>query len=159
MDLRPEAAGRPGAPRYAGFWIRVFANVLDVLWMGAVNMALAVALGAWLAVSPPGSIGSVSAGVSEAVAQGTAVFLAVLVIAFWIVEGATPSKMMCGLRIIDAASGGHPTAWQCIGRYFMGLIALALVGIGYLWIAIDARKQGWHDKVVRTLVVRRERAA
>jgi uncharacterized RDD family membrane protein YckC len=37
----------------------------------------------------------------------------------------------------------------------MALIAVACVGIGYVWIAIDPRRQGWHDKIVRTLVVRR----
>ena len=27
-------------------------------------------------------------------------------------------------------------------------------GLGYFWIVIDPRGQGWHDKIVRTLVVR-----
>jgi uncharacterized RDD family membrane protein YckC len=137
MDLSPEAAGRPGAPRYAGIWIRLFANVLDVLWMAALNMALALIHG------------------RQPAPQSGALIFAVIVTGFWIWQSATPGKMMCGLRIIDALTGGRPTAWQCVGRYLMVLIVGALAGIGFLWIAIDARKQGWHDKVVRTLVVHR----
>ena len=76
-------------------------------------------------------------------------------IAFWIALAATPGKLMLGLRIVDGPMGGRASAWQCIGRYFMGLIAVASVGVGYVWIAIDPRRQGWHDKIVRTLVVRR----
>ena len=136
MDLSPEGASRPDAPRYAGFWIRAFASWLDVLWMSAVNMALVLIQG------------------RQPLPLSAAVVFAVIVTSFWIWKGATPGKMMCRLRIIDEATGGPPTAWQCIGRYLMVLIVFGLAGIGYLWIAIDARKQGWHDKVVRTLVVR-----
>jgi uncharacterized RDD family membrane protein YckC len=37
----------------------------------------------------------------------------------------------------------------------MALVGILCAGIGYLWIVIDPRNQGWHDKIVRTLVVRR----
>ena len=39
----------------------------------------------------------------------------------------------------------------------MALISIACVGLGYLWIVIDPRRQGWHDKIVRTLVIREAR--
>jgi uncharacterized RDD family membrane protein YckC len=141
MDLSPEGARHPDAPRYAGLWLRLFANALDVLWMAALNMALLLISG------------------RQPVPQSGALLFGVIVTVFWIWQGATPGKMMCGLRIIDAVTGGPPTAWQCVGRYLMVLVVTALAGIGYLWIAIDARKQGWHDKVVRTLVVHGERRA
>jgi uncharacterized RDD family membrane protein YckC len=57
---------------------------------------------------------------------------------------------------VDEPTGGRPTAWQCIGRYVMALVGILCVGLGYLWIVIDPRRQGWHDKLVRTLVVRRD---
>ena len=159
MDLSPEGAGRPGAPRYAGFWIRVFANALDTLMVAAVNMGVALAVGAGLASAPSGGIGSVSATITDTALQALALLPALAVIAFWALAGATPGKMICGIRIVDAVAGGRPTLWQCIGRYVMALLALALAGIGYVWIAIDARKQGWHDKIVRTLVIHRGGAA
>jgi uncharacterized RDD family membrane protein YckC len=147
-----EAATGPGGACYAGFWIRVAANVLDVLMLGAVNMAVFMAT--TMATAPSG-IGSVSAGISEAVVESGVLLPPLIIVGCWIVWGATPGKMMLGLRIVDEPTGGRPSAWQCIGRYFMALVALACAGIGYVYIAIDPRKQGWHDKIVRTLVVRR----
>ena len=78
-----------------------------------------------------------------------------VVVGFWIARGATPGKMICGLRIIDSRTGGHPTPWQFVGRYVMQFVSAACAGLGYPWIAIDARKQAWHDKIVGTVVVRR----
>jgi hypothetical protein len=75
-----------------------------------------------------------------------------VIIGSWIVFGASPGKMMCRIRIIDEPTGGRPTPWQCIGRYFMALIGV-LWSASAIWIVIDPRRQGWHDKLVRTLVV------
>lgn len=171
MDFSPEAAGRPGAPRYAGFWIRVFANVLDVLLLAAIAQALFLVTGRWsilgdLALdwtfyTPSGGSAATTVGLTgEAWRAAIAGIAAPIVfIGCWRTFGATAGKMMCGVRVIDAAAGGRPTLWQCIGRYFLGLIAVSFVVIGYLWIAIDARKQGWHDKMVRTLVIHRDGGA
>ena len=132
-------AGVPGSERYAGFWIRTAANVLDGLMLAALNQALRLATGVWQVF-------------------GVALILPFLVtVGCWVALGATPGKMMCRLRIVDEPTGGRPSAWQCIGRYFMALVSMACVGLGYLWIVIDPRRQGWHDKIVRTLVIREAR--
>lgn len=151
-DAAVEAAD---PPVYAGFWIRVSANVLDMLMLGAVNMAVFMATNTWAMATQPSGIGSVSAGISEAVVESGILLPPLIIVGCWIVWAATPGKMMLGLRIVDEPTGGRPSAWQCIGRYFMALVALACAGIGYFYIVIDPRKQGWHDKLVRTLVVRR----
>ena len=78
-----------------------------------------------------------------------------VIIGSWIALGASPGKLLLGLRIVDEPTSGRPSAWQCIGRYVMALVGILCAGIGYFWIAIDPRHQGWHDKIVRTLVVRR----
>jgi len=135
--MRDVYADTPDAGRYAGFWIRVAANVLDALIIGAINQALLLTTG--------GSL--VLAGVVPPV----------LIIGSWIALGASPGKMICRLRIVDEPTGGRPTVWQCIGRYFMALVAILCAGVGYFWIAIDPRRQGWHDKIVRTLVIREAR--
>jgi uncharacterized RDD family membrane protein YckC len=138
-------------PRYAGFWIRVAANVLDALIIGAVNRAMvATGSGAWVGITDT-AIGTGPGNYDIT----TPLLVIVVVIGFWIFWGATPGKMILRLRIVDALTGQRAKAWQCIGRYFMALLALAPVGIGYFWILIDPRKQGWHDKIVNTLVVRR----
>jgi uncharacterized RDD family membrane protein YckC len=154
--MRDVYADTPESGRYAGFWIRVGANALDALMLAALNMAAHLAMGAWAQFSDPGpGIGSASVGYDETLLALGAVLPPVVIIACWIALGATPGKLMLGLRIVDEPTGGRPSPWQCVGRYFMALIAVACVGVGYAWIAIDPRRQGWHDKIVRTLVVRR----
>jgi uncharacterized RDD family membrane protein YckC len=156
--MRNVYAGTPGSERYAGFWIRVFANVLDGLLLAAINQALLFATGGWRVFGGGEGLGlgaiALVLGSSDIVVAG--ILPPVVIIGFWIALGASPGKLMLRLRIVDEPTGGRPTAWQCIGRYFMALIGILCVGLGYLWIAIDPRKQGWHDKLVRTLVVRRD---
>jgi len=155
--MRDVYAGTPDAARYAGFWIRVFANVLDALLLAAVNQALLLATGGWRVFGGGGgtNIGAISMTVGSAQVIVSGIVPPIVIIGCWIALGASPGKLILGLRIVDEPTGGRPTAWQCIGRYFAALIAILCVGLGYLWIVIDPRRQGWHDKIVRTLVVRR----
>jgi uncharacterized RDD family membrane protein YckC len=153
--VRSVYADAPASARYAGFWIRVLANALDVLWMGALNTAVWLIVFAGPRQLPPG-VGSESAGIAEAIVESGILLPPLLVVGCWLAWGATPGKMVFGLRIIDESTGGRPTVWQCIGRYVMALVSIACVGLGYLWIVIDPRRQGWHDKIVRTLVIRRQ---
>ena len=145
MEIRSVYADLPDSARYAGFWIRVFANVLDVLLLEAVNMALALAVG---------GVESGAGRLDPRLALFAVVFPPVAIIGSWIALGASPGKLMLRLRIVDEPTGGRPTAWQCIGRYLMALVSILCAGLGFFWIVIDPRKQGWHDKIVRTLVVR-----
>ena len=148
------AADPPGPPRYAGFWIRVAANVLDLSWIAAANAAVALAASTHAFVAGDG-VGSISVGLDETALVFGVILPPVVTIAFWIVLGATPGKWLFGIRIVDEPSGRRARPGQCIARYFLALVAIAFAGIGYVWIAIDPRKQGWHDKIVRTVVVHR----
>jgi uncharacterized RDD family membrane protein YckC len=157
MNLDPAAAGTPDAPRYAGFWIRFWANGLDLLMYGALQTVVVMVVEAVLseATLPPG-VGSVSRGphVDPLTVQIGTLWSPLVVVGFWIAKGATPGKMICGLRIVDSRTGRHPTPWQFVGRYLLQFLSAACAGLGYLWIAIDARNQAWHDKIVGTVVVR-----
>lgn len=51
-------------------------------------------------------------------------------------------------------TGGKPTAGQFIGRYFAYLIAFLPLCLGVIWVGIDKKKQGWHDKLAGTVVIR-----
>jgi len=72
---------------------------------------------------------------------------------FWRFYGATPGKIAIGARIVDARSGGAPSTGRLVGRYFAYLISAVPLFLGFVWIAIDRRKQGWHDKIAGTLVI------
>jgi uncharacterized RDD family membrane protein YckC len=79
---------------------------------------------------------------------------AIVVIVFWLQKQATPGKMMLSLRIVDATTGNKPSTGQCMGRYFAYFVSVLPLCLGLIWVAFDKKKQGWHDKLAGTVVVR-----
>ncbi len=136
--------------RYAGFWIRVAAAMIDTVLLLLFTLPLLIAIYGW-AYFDADKTGFVAGGADILI---TWILPAVAVIAFWIAKQATPGKMLLSARIVDASTGNAPSAGQLIGRYFAYLVSLVPFGLGYLWIAFDKRKQGWHDKLAGTVVVR-----
>ncbi len=78
---------------------------------------------------------------------------AVATVLFWRYRGATPGKMAVSARIVDATTGGPPSTARLIGRYFGYIVSTLPLFLGFIWIAIDRRKQGFHDKLANTVVV------
>ena len=136
---------------YVGFWLRVWASIIDTLLM----LVIIAPLLSW--------IYGVEYWVSERIILGPADFLltwvlpAVAVILFWIYRQATPGKMVIGARIVDATSSGKPSTGQLIGRYFGYFVSTLPLLIGLIWVGIDKRKQGFHDMLAGTVVVRTRR--
>ena len=79
---------------------------------------------------------------------------AVTVILFWLYKQATPGKMAVSARVVDARTGNSLTVGQSIGRYLAYFVAILPLFLGIIWVAFDPRKQGWHDKLAGTVVVR-----
>jgi uncharacterized RDD family membrane protein YckC len=134
---------------YAGFWIRAWASIID-----SVLAALILGPIVW-------AIYGKDYFNSRTLIAGPVDFLltwilpAVAVVLFWIYKAATPGKMAAGIRVVDATSGDKPTAAQSIKRYLGYYVSLLPFGLGMVWVAFDARKQGFHDKLAGTVVVRR----
>lgn len=81
---------------------------------------------------------------------------ALLTLICWVVLGGTPGKLLMGCELVDIQSGGPPGLVQALLRYLgYGLSALPL-GLGFLWILWDPRKQGFHDKLAGTRVIRED---
>jgi len=71
---------------------------------------------------------------------------------FWTLAGMTPGKAALGVRIVRL--DGKPMTFRISFRRYIGYLASFLgFGAGYLWILIDNRRQGWHDKIGGTCVV------
>ena len=137
---------------YAGFWIRVGASIIDsILILIIIAPLLTFIYGEeyWL---------------SESFIQGTwdvllnYILPAIAIIIFWIYRSATPGKMVLGLTIVDAETGGKPSTGQFIGRYLGYYVSMIPLFLGFIWVGIDKRKQGWHDKLAGTVVVRNKKA-
>ncbi len=137
---------REGPLEYVGFWPRLGASVIDSLLSLLITMPmLGVVFGRVTDLTPA----DFAAHPEGFLVQWA--LPAAIVIGFWIVWQATPGKMLISARIVDARTGGKPSIGQSLLRL---LVAAVTLGIGFLWVVLDARKQSWHDKAARTVVVR-----
>jgi uncharacterized RDD family membrane protein YckC len=75
-------------------------------------------------------------------------------VGLWAWRGQTIGMMPFKLRVVRADDGGHVDLGQSLLRYVGFIISFAVILIGLIWAAFDCRKQGWHDKIVGTVVVR-----
>jgi len=136
--------------QYVGFWKRVVAAVIDTLIVLVVSVPLVLAVYGTSYFSQAQNSGGF-AGLWDFVVQ--VLLPAVAVIAFWKLRGATPGKMAISARIVDATSGGPPSTGQLIGRYFAYFVSVLPLCLGLILVAIDRRKQGFHDKLAHTMVI------
>ena len=133
---------------YVGFWARVGASLIDTVLLGIIVWPLLTAFygdAYWD---------------EESMVKGPMDFLLswvlpmVAVIVFWVAKQATPGKMAISAKIVDAKTGAAPSTGQFIGRYLAYFLSGLPFGLGIFWVAFDGRKQGWHDKLAGTVVVR-----
>ena len=144
---------------YAGFWLRLVAMIIDGFILWAINYLIT---GLWnLASGIPWS------GISDQlVKEGITtvpfwqvralVFFIILVmyfIAFWAWRGQTPGKMALRVKIVRFNEA--PIGWGGAFLRFCGyIISFVTLLIGFFWVAFDGRRQGIHDKIAETFVVR-----
>lgn len=136
--------------QYIGFWWRVCASIVDSILLVIISLPILLHVYGeqylW----------------SDDLIQGPLDFLlswvfpTIAIILFWIYKGATPGKMAVSARIVDAQTGEQPSPAQFVGRYFAYFVSLLPLGLGVIWVAFDKRKQGWHDKLAGTLVIRKD---
>jgi len=67
--------------------------------------------------------------------------------------GQTLGQRLFGLRVLTT-HGEELGYLNAFFRFVTTCFAAGLLGLGILWIAVDPNKQGWHDKVARTVIVR-----
>lgn len=134
---------------YVGFWKRVAAAVIDTLILLVVIVPALVAIyGREYLVRVQGGG---FAGFWDFLIQ--VVMPAVGVILFWKYRGATPGKMAISAKIVDARTLGAPSTGRLVVRYVAYLASMLPLLLGFVWIAIDRRKQGFHDKIADTVVI------
>ena len=127
----------------AGFWPRLAAQLLDAAWMLPVGLVLVL-------------VGEAAQG-GQGLSPGADVLLqlisALVIILFWVTRQATPGKLLMRLRVVDAETGRTPPWPRLVTRYLGYVVSSLPLGLGYLWMLQDPRRQCWHDRLARTLVV------
>ena len=154
----PAAVAEP-AVRYAGFWRRVLAYIVDGIIIGAVMTPFGVGIG----------LAHVAAALNHEMtpeALGALVMASLFVwglrmLVSWIYGAAfessrwqaTPGKMLLGMKVTDL-QGRRLSFLQASGRALGKWLSGFLLGMGYVLVAFTDRKQGLHDLMAGTLVRR-----
>lgn len=139
-------------PAYAGIVSRAVAFVIDALLIDAAMLVLAACTSLVLSVLVPDGvepgIAGVLAGLGVWGLVGAAYF-----IAFWTLTGQTAGMRVMRLKIVDATGTRPRVVRAAIRLVGMWLAAIPLFA-GFALILFDGRRQGLHDKLARTFVMR-----
>lgn len=130
---------------YGGFWIRLAAYIIDVIIVGIPIAILRFAL----KPSDP------SSGHPILVFVLTIVIEVAYFAGFWSSEfQATLGQKICGLRVVSATDFGKISFGRATGRFFAMILSGLILCIGFLMIAFTERKQGLHDMIAGTYVIK-----
>ncbi|MGH2489765.1 MAG: RDD family protein [Candidatus Limnocylindria bacterium] len=174
---RPPRPGPAPGVEYAGFWIRAAAYVIDALPFLVIGLVVASSvMGAAfelmrdIPLPPPGSSPNSPEYQAWELAFTQRMTLAmggfypwaglfqlasiVYFVGFWTWRGQTPGMMLFGLRVARDTDGAKPGLARSLLRYVGYVLSWVALFIGFIWVAFDSRKQGWHDKIAGTVVVR-----
>ncbi len=138
---------------YAGFWIRVLAYIIDTIILALVGGVL----GAMFGISMLGfsSVLSDPTGGAELLMNLVSIIIGVAY--FAVMESstwqATLGKKALGLVVTDV-SGNRISLMRGVGRYFAKIISAIILLIGFIMVAFTERKQGLHDIIAGTLVLK-----
>jgi uncharacterized RDD family membrane protein YckC len=141
---------------YAGFTSRAVAFTIDTLIMSSILIAIpwllqllidTISLNLFLRELP----------INQVIFFFTTIVFRVIFIYayyafFWFFTGQTPGKSLMGVRVIRK-DGRRLGPLMSLFRMFGYVISALLLGAGYLWVLVDDRRQGFHDKIAGTFVV------
>jgi len=167
-------ATEDGRPRdYAGFNVRMMACLIDCVLLLLLTVPL-IPLNSYLSEKAINSEAVAALGNSEnpptlnqlwQVMKGfdwdmliiyniiDIILITSIFIFFWRKYQATPGKLLFSLRVVDKDNFGPISTKQSILRGIGYIISGIPFCLGFLWIAFNKRKRGWHDMLAGTVVV------
>ncbi len=157
--LEPAPASAPVAvePRYAGFWWRVLAALLDGVLCQITAMLLGLILGFVLGLALAiGGSDKETVGLASGL-MGTILGLVLQWLWFTVPESSSwqgsLGKKLLGIKVTDE-QGRRIGFGRANARYWGKIVSTITLGIGFLMVAFTRRKQGLHDIIAGTLLVR-----
>ncbi len=162
--MASKASGLQG--QYAGFVSRAIGFVLDQLIIVAViavlNGVIALSLNLFLGVDVS-NCPAIDSGIRFSgalvchVANWLRIFLTIAVTPvyfalFWTLGGQSLGQYAMGLRVVRL-NGKRMTLWSSLVRWVGYMVSFLALGIGFLWVLWDDRRQGFPDKFAKTVVV------
>ena len=146
------------AVKYAGFWIRLVAFIIDWIVIAIIGAILGGIF--WMFTFPFWIWGWVADGGEMMQPFWFTNFpmwaiTAAYFICFWARKGETPGMMALKIRMVHADGTNFKWDWgQALLRFLGYILCWITLGLLFLWVAFDGRKQGIHDKIADTYVVK-----
>jgi uncharacterized RDD family membrane protein YckC len=141
--MAAEATATAVSTNKAGFWSRFFAIVIDSIGVGIVSGIIS------------GFISSSTDPFDTSRSSLQTLIGVVYFCYFWSAQGGGQTLGMRALNIkVIRTDGSSLTILQAFIRYIGLVVSVACIFIGVIWAAFDANKQGWHDKIAGTYVIK-----
>ncbi len=150
---------------YAGFSSRLLAFWIDTILVTLIVLLGAGLLAAFSTILPVPKIKemvtnlfpSVGGGINYVIGLLSFSVVATLLyilynLIFWALTGQTPGKALIGLRIVGK-NGQQVNPLRGLLRLIGYLLGFVTLGLGFLWILVSDRRQGWHDMLAGTYVI------
>ena len=149
------APSQPAQPAYSGIWIRFAAYLIDsvILWIALVVFEVVIAIVAAILLRASGNVD----GPPQSFFTLFTIILYLISILYFIYfwgMGSTPGMRRFGLEIVDANTGQPIGFGRATIRYLGFVVSILACYIGLIWAAFDSQKQGWHDKLANSVVIR-----
>ena len=138
---------------YAGFVSRLIAYGIDIALITVILIVLTWLVNAVQELFGLGQLASMETILKILLSGAFALlFSASYFIVLWTLASQTPGKTLMGLRIVTTE--GHPLTLGRSARRMLGyIVSMAAIFLGFVWILVDNRRQGWHDKIAGTFVI------
>jgi len=147
------AAAETTRPR-AGFWIRAVAATIDCLIVFVTQLLLGGALGVAVTLITGGP----DAWMTAVLQTGTSLFGLTLGTLYYVgltgYCGQTLGKLALGLKVVRTDGGPVGYSRAALRETLGKFLSAFLFGVGFLMIAWSRNKEGLHDKIAGTCVVR-----
>lgn len=148
--------------KYAGFWRRFLAFFVDTFILNLIGMVLQTLLGKnpiemFLNMNSLEELQEFQNSASTTVISLMGLIVGLFYYSIFYVnyDGATPGKRLMAIKVIrdDGSKVTYPVIFI---RYLSSFISPFIMGIGYLMVFWDRKKQALHDKIAKTVVVKTE---
>jgi uncharacterized RDD family membrane protein YckC len=150
-----EASQETTLGQYAGFVTRMIGFVVDRLILAVIFTLLGLAANLVLDLFPINEwlgLGESSSLFVIVIAAVLGLAIAVLYnVGFWMLVGQTPGQNLLGVRVVTV-NGERIRFWPAVRRW-LGYFVSAILFLGFLWVLVDDRRQGFHDKMAGTVVI------
>lgn len=140
---------------YAGFVTRLIGLVVDLLIVAGILALLTLITDLLLGLFPVKEVlglGELSSNLlmigAGALSLGIGLFYW---LGFWVLDGRTLGQGLVGVRVVRT-NGDRIGFWRALLRW-LGYFVSSILFLGFLWVLVDDKRQGFHDKMAGTYVI------